>query len=82
MKWKNWTEENQQYIVFDSSNDQGIAMRKNTDSGTSLLQDLSSEPITIKQKCTIVDRILINTTLSLDSVNEIYKNFLYGKCIK
>ena len=82
VKWKNWTEKNQQYIVFDSSNDQGIAMRTNTDSGTSLLQDLSSEPITIKQKCTIVDRILINTTLSLDSVNEIYKNFLNGKCIK
>ena len=82
VKWKNWTEKNQRYIVFDSSNDQGIAMRTNTDSGTSLLQDLSSEPITIKQKCTIVDRILINTTLSLDSVNEIYKNFLNGKCIK
>ena len=82
VEWRDWSKNTEQYIIFDSSNDQGISMHLNTDSGTSLMQGLASEPITVIQKCYIADKIFINTTLSIEKVKIFYDNFLNGKCIK
>ena len=80
--WKTWSKESQQYIIFDSSNDQGIRMQVNTDSGSSLMQGLAGETISTKQKCYIVDKIFVNTTLPIEKVNIFYDNFLDGACNK
>lgn len=82
ISWNDWSKDIQRYLIFDSVNDQGIAMRINTDSSLSLLQNLSSEPITVDQKCLIVDRMLNVTTLTSIAVDKIYTNFLNGKCKK
>jgi len=80
--WKTWSKESQQYIIFDSSNDQGIRMQVNTDSGSSLMQGLAGETISTKHKCYIVDKIFVNTTLPIEKVNIFYDNFLDGACNK
>jgi len=82
VKWDEWSKDVQQFLIFDSINDQGIAMNINTDSSTSLLQNLSSEQIAVGQKCLIIDRMLETTTLELIEVEKIYANFLNGKCKK
>ena len=82
VEWQDWSIDSQRYIIFDSNNDQGIAMRINTDSGTTLMQGLASEPIKVSQKCYIVDKIFINTTLPKKQVKIFYDDFLNGKCIK
>ena len=82
VEWQDWSKDSQRYLIFDSNNDQGIAMRINTDSGTTLMQGLASEPIKVSQKCYIVDKIFINTTLAKDQVKIFYDDFLNGKCIK
>ena len=82
VEWRDWSRNTEQYIIFDSINDQGISMRLNTDSGTSLMQGLASEPITVIQKCYIADKIFINTTLPIEKIKIFYDNFLNGKCIK
>ena len=82
VEWRDWSKNTEQYIIFDSSNDQGISMHLNTDSGTSLMQGLASEPITVIQKCYIADKIFINTTLPIEKVKIFYDNFLNGKCSK
>ena len=63
--WNNWSLNKEQYIVFDSVNDQGITMNKNIDSGISMFQHLAAEQITMDQKCYIMKKIFKNTTLSL-----------------
>ena len=80
--WKNWSKQSQQYIIFDSTNDQGIRMQVNTDSGSSLMQGLAGESISTNQKCYIVDKIFVNTTLPIEKVNIFYDNFLDGACSK
>ena len=82
VEWRDWSKNTEQYIIFDSINDQGISMHLNTDSGTSLIQGLASEPITVIQKCYIADKIFINTTLPIEKVKIFYDNFLNGKCSK
>ena len=80
--WKTWSKQSQQYIIFDSTNDQGIRMQVNTDSGSSLMQGLAGESISTNQKCYIVDKIFVNTTLPIEKVNIFYDNFLDGACNK
>jgi len=82
VEWKNWSKKSQQYIIFDSSNDQGIRMQVNTDSGSSLMQGLADETISTNQKCYIVDKIFVNTTLPIEKVDIFYDNFLDGVCNK
>jgi len=79
--WNNWSLNKEQYIVFDSVNDQGITMNKNIDSGISMFQHLAAEQITMDQKCYIMKKIFKNTTLSDDEVLGYSKNFMNGKCL-
>ena len=57
-------------------------MQTNTDSGSSLMQELADEAISKNQKCYIVDKIFVNTTLPTRKVNIFYDNFLDGQCNK
>ena len=79
--WNNWSLNKEQYIVFDSVNDQGITMNKNIDSGISMFQHLAAEQITMDQKCYIMKKIFKNTTLSDVEVLGYSKNFMNGKCL-
>ena len=79
--WTEWENKiNEEFIVFDSENDQGIVMHKAILSDESILQNLASENISISQKCFILDDLFDSTTLNKDKVKEIYSDFLYGKC--
>jgi hypothetical protein len=46
----------------------------------SILQSLSSENLSIKQKCIIFDDLFDGTTLSKEKVSILYEEFLNGKC--
>ena len=81
VKWNPWVNKSaEQFIVFDTETDQGIRMNNATLSSESILQDLSSENLTIKQKCIIFDDLFDRTTLSSDKVTLLYDDFLNGKC--
>jgi para-nitrobenzyl esterase len=79
--WKEWkNESNENFIVFDSDNDQGIVMHKAILSDESILQNIASENISTFQKCFIFDDLFDSTTLEEEKVREIYSDFLNGKC--
>ena len=77
-EWKPWNKlnNNERFIVFDSVNDKGIAMFNNTLSANSILQGISSESITVDQKCNIIDKMFNRTTLTDEEVDEIYRTFM------
>ena len=83
-EWMPWDAKkgNERFIVFDSVNDKGIAMFNNTLSANSILQGISSESITVDQKCYIIDKMFNRTTLTDEEVNEIYRTFMSGKCTR
>ena len=83
-EWKPWNKlnNNERFIVFDSVNDKGIAMFNNTLSANSILQGISSESITVDQKCYIIDKMFNRTTLTDEEVDEIYRTFMNGKCTR
>ena len=83
-EWKPWNKlnNNERFIVFDSVNDKGIAMFNNTLSANSILQGISSESITVDQKCNIIDKMFNRTTLTDEEVDEIYRTFMSGKCTR
>ena len=83
-EWMPWDAQkgNERFIVFDSVNDKGIAMFNNTLSANSILQGISSESITVDQKCYIIDKMFNRTTLTDEEVNEIYRTFMSGKCAR
>ena len=52
VNWSAWrNRDNERFIVFDTENDQGIKMNRAILSSDSILQNLSSENLSIKQKC-------------------------------
>ena len=63
-------------------NDKGITMFNSTLSADSILQGISSENITVNQKCYIIDRMFNRTTLTNEEVDEIYRTFMSGKCTR
>jgi para-nitrobenzyl esterase len=82
VKWDHWENKiNERFIIFDTENDQGIRMNNAILSEDSILQNLSSENLSIKQKCIIFDDLFDRTTLSKKVVSSLYDNFLHGKCI-
>ncbi len=82
INWDPWiNNNNERFIVFDTSNDQGIRMNNAILSSDSILQSLSSENLLIEQKCMIFDDLFDRTTLSKNQVAILYKGFLNGKCI-
>ena len=83
-EWTPWDAKkgNERFIVFDTVNDKGIAMFNNTLSADSILQGVSSESITVDQKCYIIDKMFNRTTLTDEEVDEIYRTFMSGKCTK
>lgn len=82
INWDPWiNKNNERFIVFDTSNDQGIRMNNAILSSDSILQNLSSENLLIEQKCMIFDDLFDRTTLSKNQVDILYKDFLNGKCI-
>ena len=83
-EWMPWDAKkgNERFIVFDSINDKGIAMFNNTLSANSILQGISSESITVDQKCYIIDKMFNRTTLTDKEVDEIYRTFISGKCTR
>ena len=82
--WNEWnsTSNNERFIVFDSVDDKGIVMFKNTLSGDSILQNLASENISVEKKCYILSDMIDDSTLTQSEIKEIYNNFLNRKCIK
>ena len=50
-------------------------------SSDSIIQNLSSENLTIEQKCIIFDDLFDRTTLSKKEVSFYYDSFLNGQCI-
>jgi len=82
MKWDHWVNKsNEKFIVFDTENDQGIKMNNAILSSDSIIQNLSSENLTIEQKCIIFDDLFDRTTLSKKEVSFYYDSFLNGQCI-
>ena len=83
-EWTPWDAKkgNERFIVFDTVNDKGIAMFNNTLSANSILQGISSESITVDQKCNIIDKMFNRTTLTDEEVDEIYRTFMSGKCTR
>ena len=83
-EWMPWDAQkgNERFIVFDTVNDKGIAMFNNTLSANSILQGISSESITVDQKCYIIDKMFNRTTLTDEEVDEIYRTFMSGKCTR
>ena len=82
INWDHWENKiNERFIIFDTENDQGIRMNNAILSEDSILQNLSSENLSIKQKCIIFDDLFDRTTLSKKVVSSLYDNFLHGKCI-
>jgi hypothetical protein len=57
-------------------------MFKSTLSGDSMLQNLASENISVEKKCYILSDMIDDSPLTQSEINEIYNNFLNGKCIK
>ena len=81
VNWSSWRNgDNEKFIVFDTENDQGIRMNSAILSEDSILQSLSSENLSIKQKCIIFDDLFDGTTLSKEKVSILYEEFLNGKC--
>ena len=81
VNWSSWRNgDNEKFIVFDTENDQGIRMNSAILSEDSILQSLSSENLSIKQKCIIFDDLFDGTTLSKEIVSILYEEFLNGKC--
>ena len=82
VNWDQWENKiNEKFIIFDSENDQGVRMNKAILSEDSILQNLSSENLSIEQKCIIFDDLFDRTTLSKIAVSSFYDSFLHGKCI-
>jgi para-nitrobenzyl esterase len=82
VNWDHWENKiNERFIIFDTENDQGIRMNNAILSEDSILQSLSSENLSIEQKCIIFDDLFDRTTLSKKVVSSLYDNFLHGKCI-
>ncbi len=82
MKWDHWVNKsNEKFIVFDTENDQGIKMNNAILSSDSIIQNLSSENLSIEQKCIIFDDLFDRTTLSKKEVSVYYDSFLNGQCI-
>ena len=83
-EWMPWdaNNQNERFMVFDSVNDKGITMFNNTLSADSILQGISSENITVNQKCYIIDKMFNRTTLTNEEVDEIYRTFMSGKCAR
>ncbi len=81
-KWSHWVNKsNERFIVFDTENDQGIKMNNAILSADSILQNLSSENLSTKQKCFIFEDLFDRTTLSKKEVSIYYDSFLNGQCI-
>ena len=81
VNWSAWSnKDNEEFIVFDTENDQGIRMNRAILSADSILQNLSSENLSIKNKCIIFDDLFDGTTLSEEKVSTLYDEFLSGKC--
>ena len=81
VNWSSWRNgDNEKFIVFDTENDQGIRMNSAILSEDSILQSLSSENLSMKQKCIIFDDLFDGTTLSKEKVSILYEEFLSGKC--
>ena len=83
-EWMPWDELSgkKRFIVFDSINDKGITMFNNTLSADSILQGIASENISLTQKCHIINKMFNRTTLTQTEVDDIYANFMSGKCNK
>ena len=82
VKWNPWiNKNNEEFIIFDTENDQGIRMNNAILSDDSIIQNLSSENLSLEHKCIIFDDLFDNTTLSKKAVSKFYDNFLNGKCI-
>ena len=82
VKWNPWiNKNNEEFIIFDTENDQGIRMNNAILSDDTIIQNLSSENLSLEQKCIIFDDLFDNTTLSKKAVSKFYDNFLNGKCI-
>ena len=50
-------------------------------SDDTIIQNLSSENLSLEYKCIIFDDLFDKTTLSKNAVSKFYDNFLNGKCI-
>ena len=82
VKWEHWENKiNERFIIFDTENDQGLRMNNAILSEDSILQNLSSENLSIEQKCIIFDDLFDRTTLSKEVVSSLYDRFLHGKCV-
>ena len=82
LKWDHWVNKsNEKFIVFDTENDQGIKMNNAILSSDSIIQNLSSENLSIEQKCIIFDDLFDRTTLSKKEISVYYDSFLKGQCI-